>query len=243
MKISFPGTGAADWHGRDERGEIRRLTSTRIDQSILIDLTEEIFDMLEPDARITDVFFTHSHPDHFSIAAIERLKPERVYAHESWAGEIRAQGVQVVPLSAGEWVRTGEYEILPMPSNHSTRRANEQTLHFVIRKGETDFLYATDGAWLLNRELKLMEGMHLSGAAFDATIGDDCPGDYRVFEHNSLDMVRLMTATMKRTGLLKPDAKVFLTHLARTLHPTQKALEERTEKEFIVCYDGMKSEI
>jgi len=243
MKIRFLGTGAADWLGVDARGEIRRKTSTLIGSTLLIDLTEEIFDMIPPDAQITDVIFTHSHPDHFSEKAIEQLKPRRVYAHKSWAGEIQAEGVEIVPLRIGEWVRAGEYRILPMPSNHSTRRQYEKTLHYVIRQEDTDFLYATDGAWLLNKELKLMQGMTLSGVAFDATIGDDCPGDYRVFEHNSIEMVRLMSDTMRKTGLLKEEAKIFLTHLARTLHPSQAELEARTEAPFIVCFDGMEAEI
>ena len=74
---------------------------------------------------------------------------------------------------------------------------------------------------------------------FDATIGDCAPGDFRIFEHNSIDMVRLMTATMLKTGRLRENAPVYLTHMARTLHAPQKQLEAELKAPFIPCYDGM----
>ena len=45
LTVRFLGTGAADWNGRDERGELRRLSSILIDQKVLIDYTETAFDM------------------------------------------------------------------------------------------------------------------------------------------------------------------------------------------------------
>ena len=48
---------------------------------------------------------------------------------------------------------------------------------------------------------------------------------------------------MRKTGLLKEEAQIFLTHLARTLHPSQAELEARAEAPFIVCFDGMEAEI
>ena len=56
-------------------------------------------------------------------------------------------------------------------------------------------------------------------------------------------MIRIMVETMKKTGLLKPEAKVFLTHMARTLHGTQKEVEAGVTAPFVVCFDGMETEI
>lgn len=243
MKIRFLGTGAADWNGRDERGEYRRFTSTLFDGELLIDLTETAIDMIPEDAHIRSVLITHSHGDHFSPKAIERVHPENVYIHESWAQEAEVPGVKVCALKIGEWVHAGSFEVMAMPSNHSTGRIHEQTVHYLIRKEGKSFLYATDGAWLLNKELKLMAGTTLSGAAMDATIGDGHEGDYRIFEHNSLPMVRLMVQTMRHTGLLKPDATVYLTHMARELHPVQKELEKYVSWPLAACYDGMEAEV
>lgn len=241
MKLRFLGTGAADWDGIDERGELRRLTSTLIDDALLIDFTRTAQDMLP--GRVRHILITHSHSDHFDPEAIAALAPVELYAHESWAGEIAIPGVSVHPLRIGQWTQAGAYEVMALPSNHSTERAHEQTLHYLLRREGKLFLYATDGAWLLNRELKLMQGMHLDGVAIDATIGDHCEGDYRIFEHNSIPMVRLMVATMQNTGLLKPEAKVYLTHLARTLHGTQKQVEAETSAPLVVAFDGMEAEI
>lgn len=243
MKIRFLGTGAADWHGVDERGELRRRTSTLFDDSLLIDLTEETLSVIPAQARVDDVFITHSHEDHFSPGAIAALHPRRLYLHESWADEIHVPGVQTIPLTVGQWTDAAGFSLLPMPSNHSTSRPREQTLHFLLRRDNRFFLYATDGAWLLNRELKLMEGVRLSGMAIDATIGDGHEGDYRIFEHNSLPMVRIMVDTLRATGMLLPDAPVFLTHLARTLHPGKAALDRSILPPLVACHDGMTAEI
>ncbi|MBQ8954849.1 MAG: MBL fold metallo-hydrolase [Clostridia bacterium] len=243
MKLKFLGTGAADWKGTDERGECRRLTSTLLDGALLIDVTATVLDEIPDPAAITDVFFTHSHGDHFNLDALRRLAPCRVYAHESWAGEIAGEGLTVAPLRVGQPVEAAGFTMIPMPSNHSTQREDETTLHYLIEKDGRRLLYATDGAWLLNREHHIIGKKTLDAAVFDATIGDGHDGDFRIFEHNSIDMVRLMRRTMVNTGRLPETAPVFLTHLARTLHGTQAELERQTEKPFVVCYDGMEAEI
>ena len=239
MKLTFLGTGAADWNGPDERGEYRRFTSTRLDDALLIDVTRTVLDEIPDPAAITDVFFTHSHGDHFDIEALRALAPCRVYAHESWARAIAGDGLTVVPLKPGEPVEAAGFTVTPMPSNHSTGRKDETTLHYLVEKDGKRLLYATDGAWLRNEEHHIIGQRTLDGIVFDATIGDGHDGDWRVFEHNSVDMIRLMLKTLLRTGRLKAGAPVFLTHMARTLHAPQAQLECQTEKPFVVCRDGM----
>ena len=243
MKIRFLGTGAADWNGVDECGEYRRLTSTLFDDALLIDFTHSAQDMLPKTADVRHIFITHSHFDHFDPEAIAALAPAALYAHESWAEEIAIDGIEVCPVVVGKWISAGGYEVLALPSSHSTSRPYEQTVNYLLKKGETLFLYATDGAWLPNRALHLMKGMLLSGMAIDATIGDGYDGDYRIFEHNFLPMIRIMTDTMKKTGLLKPEARVYLTHMARTLHGTQKEVEAANGAPYVVCFDGMETEL
>ena len=243
MKLTFLGTGAADWNGPDARGEYRRLTSTLIDEGLLIDVTHTVDDMIQNPSAITDVLFTHSHSDHYDPDALRALAPVRVYAHESWAGEITGEGLTVIPLTIGVSVQVGDFTVTPMPSNHSTERDYETTLHYLIEKNGRTLLYATDGAWLLNKEHKIIGKKVLDAVVFDATIGDMAPGDYRIFEHNSIDMVRLMTDTMFKTGRLRKNAPVYLTHMARTLHAPQKQLEAELASPFIPCYDGMTAEV
>lgn len=237
MELKFLGTGAADWNGPDERGEYRRLTSTLVDGHILIDVNPEVLERI-PSGAVTDVFFTHSHGDHYSPEALRALGDVRVYAHQSWAAEIDA--AQVIPLEVGQVVSLPDgSHVTVLPANHSTERAYEQPLHYLIEKDGFRLLYATDGAWLLNEAHHLIGREPLDAAVFDATIGDAAPGDWRIFEHNSIDMVRLMVATLLRQGRLRENAPVYLTHMARTLHGAQSEIEANLQKPFIACFDGL----
>ncbi len=244
MKLHFLGTGAADWAGPDDRGEYRRLTSTLVDGCLLIDVNPEVLELIEDHSAVTAVAFTHSHSDHFNIDALKALAPCTVYAHESWAGEIKGEGLTVVPLKVGEETAavTG-HVLIPMPANHSTEKKYEQPIHYLIERDGTRLLYATDGAWLLNQEHHIIGKKLLHAAVFDATIGDGFDGDYRIFGHNSIDMVRLMVATLRKQGWLAEAAPVYLTHMARTLHGTQAEIEARMEAPLIACYDGMIAEV
>ena len=109
MELLFLGTGASDWHGTDERGEIRRWTSTLLDGELLIDLTKTVLDVIPNRNAVTDVFFTHSHGDHFDPEALCALAPCRVYTHESWAGCIRGEGLTVIPLRVNGPVRAAGF--------------------------------------------------------------------------------------------------------------------------------------
>jgi len=72
----------------------------------------------------------------------------------------------------------------------------------------------------------------------DATIGD-VPGDYRVFEHNNLTMVLEM-----QRSLALYVKRFCISHMARTLHGTQKELEDRMRPHGIeVAFDGFETEI
>ena len=240
MKIQFLGTGAADWKKTAPGEEYRRYTSTLIDDTMLIDVTETVLDQMKDPSQIHDVFFTHSHADHFSRSALSQLAPCRVYAHKSWAHIISGEGLEVIAVEVGVPVKLPSgCTVMPMPSNHATTRADEVTLHYLIERAGKRLFYATDGAWLRNEEHRLLGESVLDAVVFDATIGDKAEGDYRIFEHNSVDMIRLMVKTMRKTGRLRADAPVFLTHLARTLHAPQHVLEQEIEKPLVVCYDGM----
>ena len=84
LAVRFLGTGAADWNGRDERGELRRLSSILIDQKVLIDYTETAFDMIPPNCHPEVIFYTHSHDDHYQPAAALKLGIKKVYLSQTW---------------------------------------------------------------------------------------------------------------------------------------------------------------
>ncbi len=243
MKVVFLGTGASDWNGPDERGEYRRHASALLDGSLLIDVTRSVLDEISDPAAVTDVFFTHSHDDHYDPEALKTLAPCRVYAHESWADDIAGEGLTVIPLRIGEPVQAAGFAVIPMPANHYGDRENETTLHYLIEKEGKRLLYATDGGWLTTRENQIIGTKTLDAVVFDATVGEGYSDDSQIFHHNSVDMIRLMRACLVKTGRIKESSPIYLTHLSRTLHETQSVLEQRTEKPMIVCYDGMKADV
>jgi hypothetical protein len=72
----------------------------------------------------------------------------------------------------------------------------------------------------------------------DATIGE-VPGDFRIFEHNDLNMVREMKATLE-----KYVGRFVISHMARTLHASHKQLSLSVGKDGIeAAYDGFETEV
>ncbi len=241
MRFLFLGTGAADWKEPTTDGEYRRNTSTLVDGQLLIDGNETISDCLPALQGVPAMLFTHSHRDHYSKAFLQRVRPARALCEESWAEEAGAE-----PLAPGRAISAAGFELLPVTASHSTDRKNERPLHYILEKSGQRILYATDGAWLTNHAYHaIKDGAPLDGCIFDGTVGDAFPDDWRVFEHNTLPMVRAMRRALEKAELLKTGAPVVVTHLARTLHPSQAALEAHEAASgapLIVARDGMTFE-
>ena len=223
MKITFLGTGAADWdinQHKDWKG-FRRNSSALIDDVLLIDPNGDALDALatfnkNPD-DIKYIINTHPHRDHFNENTVSALTSATFY-----------------PLTAGESITLGKYTITSMPSNHATAK---WSMHFIIDDGVSKLFYALDGAWLTYNEYTTIKNTSIDYAVFDGTIGD-VPGDFRIFEHNNLNMV----LEMKQT--LKPYIKRFcISHLARTLHEEHEIVAQKMKAhEVEVAYDGYETE-
>ena len=124
ISLRFFGTGALDSFRIKNRlsKEYRRFSTLLIDEKIIIDPSEDIFEFVESfmlqgildDVR--DVFITHSHIDHFSISALERLASDkriRVFASSAMKDEIatikNVDYTEIYPFAEFE------YGILPCP--------------------------------------------------------------------------------------------------------------------------------
>ena len=104
----------------------------------------------------------------------------------------------------------------------------------MIEDGEKKLYYALDSSWLLYDEYLLLKDEGADLIVLDATIGD-VPGDYRIFEHNNLNMVR----ELKKT--LNPYIKRFIiSHMALTLHEAHEKLAANMKADNIeVAKDGL----
>ena len=103
--------------------------------------------------------------------------------------------------------------------------------------GEKTLFYGLDGAWIMYEEAQAIIKYKPDFAVFDATIGWQ-DGDYRIFEHNNLNML----LEIKKT--LNPYIGEFcVSHMAYTLHSSHEVLAGQMKKYGIsVAFDGLETE-
>ena len=259
ITVRFLGTGAADWDGRDERGELRRLTSILVDGHILIDFTPTDKDMLPADCHPEVIFYTHSHGDHYNPSAALKLGIKQVYLSQTWydiakdefekaAKELNLDLPVITPIYIGQQITIGDLTFTPLPGNHATDHLFEQALIYLIEKQITRILYATDTSGLTATATRLIgidahqKGTPITALIMEATIGMGYDSDYRLFTHTSVaqieQIVRVLTATKRYIPSI--GQPVYLTHLARTLHGTQAELDAHLPAPLRAAYDGLE---
>ncbi len=262
--ILFLGTGAADWpHGKyqgDSRkllsGEFRGFSSILVNGKVMVDCGPTVpaaLSAFDVDlSGLSDILITHTHRDHFSLQSLELIAgrsnlPGRL---NLWMDEgALTKGDPLVglfnlrSLKPGKTVNISGCSVRPLPANHRVSRSLETPLHFLFSSLERNFLYALDGAWLSTAAWKAIQNLQLEAVIWDGTIGD-LPGDYRIFAHNSIPMIRIMNQTLKDNGIYNCSTRIILSHLARTLHPGHRELAENLKKEGMEpAHDGMVVEI
>ena len=259
VELLFLGTGAADWPStyppsekQFERGEVRGMSSMLVNGHILIDCGPTVLDSMNRyqvnPLGITDILLTHTHSDHFhqdtllAIADARDAKrgPLRFWAHPEALKHVpNSNRIERRPVEIGTPFRMHGFGITGLESNHLVASSAEKCLYYLFESATQKLLYATDGSWLLKSTWLYLQKKRLDALIWDATIGERA-GDYRIFEHNDLSMIRQMNQTLKNRKIVKPDAKIILTHMARTLHPTHKQLEKNLLPEGLIpAYDGM----
>ncbi|MBP5311252.1 MAG: MBL fold metallo-hydrolase [Clostridia bacterium] len=224
MKIQFLGTGAADWKGvPPEFPGYRYFSSVLIDGVLLIDPGPEVFlsaNRYGVDiSKVEWIINTHTHGDHYNEETVKKLE---------------AAGAEFVHFERNDQRLIGNYRITSVAANHSTC---EDAKHFLIDDGSKKLYYALDGSWLMYNEYVLLQ----QGAdmiVLDATIGD-IKGDYRIFEHNNLNMVREL-----KYSLSQYINRFVISHMALTLHePHEKLAEKMLLENIETAYDGLTLEI
>lgn len=225
MKLHFLGTGAADWKLADkEREDYRFFSSALIDGVLLIDSGPDVFVSAKKYgidlSGIKYVIRTHSHSDHFCEETLNKLVDN---------------GAQFIEFCENEQKCFGEYKVTSYKANHGTC---EDAVHFIIEKNGKRIFYGLDSCWLMYDEVCAIKENGVDIAVIDATIGN-VKGDYRVFEHNNLEMVRIMKDSLKDN--IK---KFIISHMAYTLHDEHSVLAEQMSKENIItAFDNFMIEI
>ncbi|MBQ4287636.1 MAG: MBL fold metallo-hydrolase [Bacteroidales bacterium] len=259
--VRFLGTGAADWKGRDDRGELRRLSSVLIDNDFLIDFTPTDADMLPKDVHPTTIFYTHSHADHYNAKAAVELGIRQVYLNHSWyefavkdfeaaAKELGKAVPAITPVNIGTSIDVNGLKVTALPANHGTGHTFEQTMMYLLEKKGARVIYATDtggipslAARIAGIDAHVKPGNPITGLIMEATMGMDHDIDFRIFTHSSVGLVERTATVLEQTGRYTPVDKgqpVYLTHMARTLHGTQAELDANLPKNLKAAYDGLE---
>jgi phosphoribosyl 1,2-cyclic phosphate phosphodiesterase len=251
MELLFLGTGAADFSpalsgplGKSLADRsLRRSTSTLLDGTILFDAGPHTPDCLALNgvdaSRITDVLFTHLHSDHYnkdSLAAIAAAgkRTLRVWFREDGAVPL-LPNTELHPMKIGETYDVSGYTVTALEANH-----DYFPLHYSVEKDGCRLFYGLDGAWLPYHTYYAMREKRYDVMVLDCTVGD-YEGDFRLCEHNSVPMLRMMLKSFATWGVSDEKTLVVADHIARTLHKSHEELAAILEKDgMLPAYDGMR---
>lgn len=259
-RFLFLGTGAADYDmARDINTDgFRALSGMLIDGHIMIDcgvgafVYEDRFGKSGIFSDVDTVFMTHSHADHFDPKCVSRLCKESKKHITLYGDKIfdkllpKEENLTFVPLDARyhESVGCGSYTVTALRSNHATELPEEQTHHYLF-EGEKNFFIGFDGGWLIADTWEFLRTKHIDVYVADATCGDshECTYNFRNYSHNNRLMIDMIYDTAVNCKVMDENSRLIMTHLARTLHPTHKEVEESVkDKGYIVAYDGFTYE-
>lgn len=252
-RLTFLGTGAADWSRNDiVRSDYRGFSSILLDDSVLIDIGG-CFDYTErthqPDLlkKVDTVLITHSHDDHYRGDFLARLCGESkhtvtVYGDSSLQNRLPScDNLRFEPLDARFYpsFSVGKFTVTALRANHATPDRSEQPLHYYADNGQTRVFFGFDGGWLTADTWEFLQRHPIDLYLMDATGGDQ-PFDFRNFSHNNARMRDYLRDTCRANGVLHDRSEIILTHIARTLNPEHTVLSKQNEqKGYRTAYDGM----
>lgn len=250
INIRFLGTGAlGSVRPRNKLSkEYRRFPTLLIDERIIIDPSEDIFELEESfmlsglykDVR--EVLITHSHLDHFSISAIEKLASRSeicVYATEDICralSGLRGVSLRVIHPFARFFV--GKFEVIALPANHITENPTEVPLNFLVRAEKTLF-YGLDGSFINPSAFEILKEVKLDLCILDCALGTS-PAAPALVYHNNLDMARLTKDVLISARCADDSTKFVISHIPtlkkRNLH--EELTEAIGDEPIRIAYDG-----
>lgn len=258
IKFQFLGTCAADFSPKLKTDfvdcfdkDARRSAAALIEGKYLIDCGVHTVDSLRiagvPLENITDIFFTHLHGDHFqahNVAKIAAAKSEPLrlwISNDAKLPKIENTIVIRMPKCARAEIAEGIF-VTGLYANHDENCAPQ---HLFFEIDGKRVLYAVDGSWIINATYRYLRqnGTELDALILDCTCGD-YEGEWRIGEHNSIPMVRLMLPSFRKVKIINDETQIYLTHLAPSLHkPHDETVEIVKPMGAKVAYDGLEIEI
>ena len=253
FNIKFLGTCACDFSPKleseykDSFGlDERRASSVLVNGKHLIDAGMHVLDSLrianDPIDNITDIFISHIHDDHFNAKNIEKIAKSGKTPIRIWVREdaIVPEIKNIVYVRMTPYVKYAVNEgvfVTGVIANHDPDATPQ---HLILEINGRRLFYGCDGAWLVTKTYNFIKGADFDIAIFDATMGD-YNGDYRIGEHNSIPMLRVMLPSLRTEGAITDKTKVIFSHIAPSLHkPHAEIVKTAKELGASVAYDGME---
>ncbi|MBQ7901535.1 MAG: hypothetical protein IJ365_06190 [Clostridia bacterium] len=253
-EILLLGTGAADWDIQHKGDFFRRNSAALVNNSLMVDCGEHIFDFAQSIGRqelydrVTDIIITHRHRDHFcreSVLTMAQKQKIRVGCDGHIMNVIGDHpNIEFVRFKPFEERKMGEYKIIPLLANHDIVIDGDScAFHYIIQTpDDKKIFYGLDGAWFLRPSWEEMKRHKFDIMIFDCTVGDI--DDWRIFEHNTIPMLRTMIKEIKDKNLLNDGGRLVASHMARTLHGSHEETQNILKKiDVITAFDGMNIEL
>ena len=229
--------------------DARRASCVLVNGNILIDCGPHCCNSLDIIGKdysgITDIFITHFHPDHFDVENVKKIAESKRETLRLWVREDAAvpkiKNVRTLRMiNQAEYAVHGGLTAVSLSANHDPKAFPQWIL---LKNGKKKMLYALDGAWFTTGTYNYLRKSHLDLIVADATVGD-YEGDYRMAEHNSIPMIKLMLPSLKKTEIISEKTKIILSHIAPSLHKPHSETEKiAAEFGAAAAYDGMKIQI
>ena len=278
MKIQFLGTGAAEGVPamfcsceycenirKIGKSEFRTRTQVIIDGKISIDFPPEAFaHSLEYGvnlSKITRLFVTHSHMDHFyahdfvlrgyKYAKFDET-PLTIYGNsevkavfdECTAREMRgevAKNIVFKQLAPFCTLEADGYRVCTLPANHKTK---EQSLLYYMEREGKGYLHLYDTHVIGDNCFEFLKslGAKVSLVAFDCTFADGKSNENS--RHMGIWDDMQLKEKMLSCGIADENTKYVITHFSHNCNPLRSRLKQ-IEENFgvIAAYDGMEIEI
>lgn len=260
-------------HARKVRGkEVRRRTMFRVNDQVCIDLGADAFaQSLEYGdlKHLQHVLITHTHEDHLNQMmidvrhmAIERTEEPLHYyftgdafkivdyyrtssvAVEGMIPQFERDGiVQFHKLDYGKTYEISGLQVTPLKGNHRGTMGENAANYLVQLADGRLFYYGLDTGWYLPETMEALKGRGLDFLISECTFGLT-PREPHPGGHLDASSCRELFPLLLEQGTLRPDSRIYLTHINHYTSNHQQLCEFFAQWDFVcpitVCWDGFQ---